>query len=437
MIISNNNQKYLSLEKKYLKYETKNMTPNIRIKWKKAYDYKIVDSENKKYIDFTSGVFASSVGYNNTHLKKIIKEAMDKGFNHSYHYYNEYREKYVSKLIKFINSPKLKKCFLTSAGTEATETAIKLARIYGSSINKNKLGIITIKGNWHGRTMGSQMLAGKNEASKWIGFFDKNIYQIDFPYPWTKKSSDKNFFKNSLKKTFKKNFNFKNKVSMIMLETFQGWGAVFYPKVYVKMIESFCLKNNILLCFDEMQSGFARTGKKFGFEHYNVKPDMICCGKGMGSGFSLSGVIASNKIFNNKNISGLSSTHSSNPISCAAGIGTIDIITKKKLVKNSMIKGKILHKNLSDIAKKNKKIVLDCLGEGLIASIIFKNYKNLSGKNIADKVSQKCLKKGLLVCNTGRESIKLGPPLIIDSKAIHQASKIMSDSIRETLNEIS
>ena len=161
MIISNNNQKYLSLEKKHLKYETKNMTPNIRIKWKKAYDYKIVDSENKKYIDFTSGVFTSSIGYNNTHLKKIIKKAMDKGFNHSYHYYNEYREKYVSKLIKFINSPKLKKCFLTSAGTEATETAIKLARIYGSSINKNKLGIITIKGNWHGRTMGSQMLAGK------------------------------------------------------------------------------------------------------------------------------------------------------------------------------------------------------------------------------------------------------------------------------------
>ena len=85
-----------------------------------------------------------------------------------------------------------------------------------------------------------------------------------------------------------------------MLETFQGWGAVFYPKNYVKNIEKFCKKNNIILCFDEMQSGFARTGKKFGFEHYNVKPDMICCGKGMGSGFPLSGVIASKKIFSNK-----------------------------------------------------------------------------------------------------------------------------------------
>ena len=280
------------------------------------------------------------------------------------------------------------------------------------------------------------MLAGNNEASKWIGFFDKNIYQINFPYPWIEKTKDSSFFDNSLKKTFKKNFKFKNKISMIMLETFQGWGAVFYPKNYVKTIEQFCKKNKILLCFDEMQSGFSRTGKKFGFEHYGVKPDMICCGKGMGSGFSLSGVIASNQIFNNKNITGLSSTHSSNPISCAAGIATIDIIEKRKLTKNSMYQGKLLHKNLKKISNYNKEIILDCLGHGLIASIIFKNYKKFTGKVIADLVSKRCLKKGLLVCNTGRESIKLGPPLIINSQGVNKATKIISDSIEEIFNEI-
>ena len=220
-----------------------------------------------------------------------------------------------------------------------------------------------------------------------------------------------------------------------MLETFQGWGAIFYPKNYVKNIEKFCKKNNIILCFDEMQSGFARTGKKFGFEHYNVKPDMICCGKGMGSGFPLSGVIASKKIFSNKKIFGLSSTHSANPISCAAGIATIDIINKKKLVSNSMRQGKILHKNLSKIVLRYNKILNTNLGQGLIASLIFKNYKNYSGKYFADKVSQKCLEKGLLVCNTGRESIKLGPPLIINSKAINKASRIIFQSIEETFHE--
>ena len=436
MIISNNNKKYVRLERKHLQFETSNMTPNIKIKWKKAEGFYVIDQENKKYIDFTSGIFASSIGYNNQLLKKMVKQAIDKGFNHSYNFYNDYREKYISKLIKFINSPKLKKCFLTSAGTEATESAIKLSRIYGSSVNKEKIGIISIRGNWHGRTMGSQMLSGKNAASQWIGFFDKNMHQINFPYPWHKNSNDKSFFDHSLKKSFKKNFNFKKKITMIILETFQGWGAVFYPKDYVKQIEKFCLKNNILLCFDEMQSGFARTGKKFGFEHYNVNPDMICCGKGMGSGFSLSGIISSNKVFGNKNISGLSSTHSSNPISCAAGIATIDIINKKKLVDNSRIQGLRLHKNLKNIVAQHNQILLTSLGYGLIASLIFKNYKKYTGKYFADKVSLKCLNRGLLVCNTGRESIKLGPPLIINNSAINKATKILSDSIQEAFNEV-
>ena len=190
---------------------------------------------------------------------------------------------------------------------------------------------------------------------------------------------------------------------MIILETFQGWGAIFYPKIYVKEIEKFCKKNNILLCFDEMQSGFARTGKKFGYHHYDVNPDMICCGKGMGAGFSLSGVIGSNKVFQNKNIKGLSSTHSANPISCAAGLATIEEIEKLSLVKNSKLQGNLLHKNLTLMKKKFNQIIFDCLGKGLIASVIFKKYNKFSGKEIADKVSLKCLKKGLLVCNTGRE----------------------------------
>ena len=89
------------------------MTPNIMIKWKKADKINIVDTENKKYIDFTSGIFTSSIGYNNDYLKKAVKQAVDKGFNHTYHYYNNYRELYVSKLIKFVNSQKLKKCFFS------------------------------------------------------------------------------------------------------------------------------------------------------------------------------------------------------------------------------------------------------------------------------------------------------------------------------------
>ena len=207
------NSEFKKAEKKYLKYETQNMSPKIKIKWKKANSYYIYDHKDKKFIDFTSGIFASSLGYKNKNLNDKIKKVLKNGFSHNYNFYNDYREKYNSKLIKFINSKKLKKCFLTSAGTEATETALKLARIYGSSINKKKLGVISIKGNWHGRTLGSQMLSGKNKDSSWVGYYDKYMNQIEFPYPWVNGSEKKNFFINSLKRVYKKNYSFKKNIN--------------------------------------------------------------------------------------------------------------------------------------------------------------------------------------------------------------------------------
>ena len=113
MIISTNNKKYLRIDKNFKKYEVFNMSPNIKIKWKKAKDSFIFDDEKKKYIDFTSGIFTSNIGYGNNYFKKNIIKALSKGFNHSYTYYNDFREQYIKKLIEFINSPKLKKCFFS------------------------------------------------------------------------------------------------------------------------------------------------------------------------------------------------------------------------------------------------------------------------------------------------------------------------------------
>ena len=423
------NSKYKKIQKIFTKYETSNMTPNIKIHWKEAKGFFLKDIYGKKFIDFTSGIFTSAIGYNNKYFEKQITKALKSGFYHSYNYYNSYREKYISKLIKFVNSPKIEKCFLLSSGTEATEAAMKFARTYGSTINKNKKGIICISGNWHGRTVGSALLSGNNKQTKWIGYTDKKINHLDWPYPWLNIKDNKKFFYNSIKKIFGKNYNFKKNTCLFMLETFQGWGAIFYPKNYIKEVEKFCKKNNIVLCFDEIQAGFGRTGKKFGFEHYGVNPDLICCGKGMGSGFPLSGVLGSKKIIENKNVSGMSSTHSGNPISCAAGIATIDIIKKNNLISNSRKLGDILHVNLNKMKNLNKNLIKETQGHGLIGAIIFKDYKKYPSKKIADIFSQLCTDKGLLICNTGRESVKLGPPLIINKKGLLKSINILFECL--------
>ena len=383
------------------KYEPPSMVPPIKIYWKKSKDYFVWDENNKKFIDFTSTIFVTNIGHSNKRFKKKIIEVLNSSLSHSYVYYNKFRQEYISKLIKFVNRKKLNKCFFASAGTESTEVALKLMRLNGLKKNYKKKGIICLKGNWHGRTMGAQLMSDSKEQSRWITTKDKNIYHLDFPYPWKEGFDKSDFFNKSLHKRFKENFNFKKNIAGIMIEAFQGWGSLFYPQNYINNLVKFAKKNDILISIDEMQSGFSRTGKNFAFEHYKFTPDIVCCGKGMGSGMPLSGVITSSKLINLPNAN-LQSTHSANPLACAAGSVTIDEIKRLNLTKRAKILGKTFEKNLQNIEKKYPKCIELVTNKGLIGAIIFKSFLGFKAKEISSRVSSKCLKKGLLVVATNR-----------------------------------
>jgi len=431
MIIPKKNYKNLI---KYSKYEINSMQPKILTGWKKAKDCHVWDFSNHKLIDFTSSIFVSNIGHSNSEFKKRIIKTLNSPISHSYNYFNYPRAEYTKSLIKFVNNKKLNKCYLLSSGTEALEATIKLMRLHGqrSKFSKEKNGIISIKGNWHGRTMGAQMLGGKTLQSSWIGFHDKNMFHLNFPYPWeTSSKHSKKFFENSLKKCFKKKFNFKKRITGFILEAFQGWGAFFYPIEYIEAIKKFCKKNKILIAIDEMQSGFGRTGYKFLYEYYKLDPDIVCCGKAMGSGLPISGVISSSKIMNIPKIGDMSSTHSANPLVCSAGLATLEVIKKKKLVYRSKKLGMLFKKQLEKIQYSFPNLIKMINCKGLIAAIIFKDLKKIKGKEIADAVTINCYENGLLVVNTGRESIKLGPPLTISSKLLLKSTEIIFNQIQK------
>ncbi len=417
------------------KYESKSMLGQMPIVWEKAYDEFII-SENKKYLDFTSTIFVSNIGHSNKNLIKKVKKTLSTPLLHTYAYLNPIRSEYLKKLI-FFSKPYFQKAYLVSAGTESTEAALKMMRMYGAKKNKKKIGIICFEGNWHGRTMGAQLMSGNKEQKSWVGFDDPNIHHIKFPYPEkVNEMNCENFLQKEISRLLKKKkINLKKNIAGFMLETFQGWGAIFYPVKFVKLIEKVCKENDILLCFDEMQAGFGRTGKKFGFEHYKVKPDLICVGKGMGSGFPLAGVIGKKKVLDIPEVGSMSSTHSSNPIACSAGLATIEELENKDLVNKTKILGKIFFKKLNDLKRKYPNQIFAINGKGLIAAIIFKEPNSKKLINLANKICELCLKNRLLVVKTGRESIKLGPPLIISKKNLLKGLDIIDKSISETLTK--
>ena len=309
---------------------------------------------------------------------------------------------------------------------------MKLMKMHGKNHGKRKNLVLAISGNWHGRTLGAQVLSSNPSQREWISSPDTETVHIPFPYSEKLETSPEEFLMNSLEELKRAGVDIKNDICGIMLETFQGWGAYFYPKPYVRELRRICDDHNILLAFDEMQAGFGRTGKNFGYEHYGVKADLLCCGKGMGGGLPISGVIGTAEVMDLPDEGNMSSTHSGNPLLCAVGEAVLEELSVNQLVAQAEKKGRLLHSELNALANEFPDEIQQINGIGMIAAVIFN--KRFAGPNNATQVSQlaeKCFQKGLLVVHTGRESIKIGPPLTISEDAISEGIQVLREAMIE------
>lgn len=418
------------------KYESRSMQGQMPIVWDRAEDFTVYDKSGNRWIDFTSTIFVTNVGHANKRVLDAMREVLDRPLLHTYAYTNELRVEYIKRLIEF-SGGQFEKAFLMSAGTEATEAGLKLMRLHGQKNGKRRGGIICLEGNYHGRTMGAHMMSNHIAENDWVGYQDPNIHHIRFPYPWKLDGkSGADFLDSEMESLAKTGIDVGSDICGVMLETYQGWGAVFYPKEFVQGIECICQENGILLAFDEMQAGFARTGKRFGYEHYQVKPDLICCGKGMGGGVPISGVLGSATIMDLPEVGEMSSTHSANPLVCAAALATLSEIEDRKLVDEAARKGILFFERLNKIKEKYPENVSTVCGNGLVAALIFKNPQTGQPDTILpSKLSEKCMQKGVLVVHTGRESIKLAPPLTITDDALNEGIEVIEESLDEILKE--
>lgn len=417
------------------KYESISMHGQMPVVWDRAEGFHVYDAWGNKWLDFTSTIFVANAGHGNPRIINALRKVLEKPLLHTYTYCSKERAEYLKYLIEN-TPPQFEKAFLLSAGTEATECALKLMRISGWKNGKKRPGIISFEGNWHGRTMGSQMMGYNPIQKEWIGYLDPNIFHLPFPYPWRQeavKDPEKYFIKNMAAMLKEKGLSPDNDLCGFMLETYQGWGAIFYPIEFVRAVEKFAREYGMLLTFDEMQSGFGRTGKLFGYMHYGVDPDIICCGKGASSSLPLSIVLGSREIMDLCEIGSMSSTHSANPMACAAGKANLESLLEDGLIENSRILGEIFIARLNEIKKRFPDHISFVSGKGLVAAIIFNNSQNGPLTLLCNNICESAMRRGLLVVHTGRESIKLAPPLTITEDALLEGTRVLEDAIAECI----
>ncbi len=425
------------LEKMY-KLESRSMHGQMPVIWNTAEGVQVCDPWGNKWLDFTSTIFVTNAGHGNKRIRDSLTKVINKPLLHTYTYANMERIKFLEYLNE--KTPKqFEKAFFLSAGTETTEIALKLMRMNGQKINPKKNGILCFEGNWHGRTLGAQMM-GHNKAQKdWIGFEEPFIHHLPFPYEWRDNAikNPKEYFLSNLEALLaEKKLNADEDLCGIMLETFQGWGAVFYPKEFVQAVVEFAHSHNMLVAFDEMQSGFGRTGELFGYMNYEVEPDILCCGKGASSSMPLSIVLGSAEVMDLPDIGSMSSTHSANPMACAAGHANLQALYDDGMIENSKTLGKVFHVELSRIMDRFSEHIGYVNGIGLLAGVIFVDKDRTPLSHICDAVAELCMQRGLLVVHTGRESIKLAPPLCIEEEAMMEGLDVFEQAISDVIESL-
>ena len=413
------------------KYEPVSMQGQPLVVWDRAEGVNVYDRFGNKWLDWSSGVLVTNAGHGRKEIVNAVVRQARHGMLHNYCFASEIRSLLVEKLVKL--APKaIDKSFLLTTGSETTEVAIKLARTHGRKVGgKRKIGIVSFVNAFHGRTMGAQMIGGIPSLKEWIVNLDKDMVQVPFPDGyWNEDTSFEGFLK-----ALKKQKKTPAQVAGVITETYQGGGADFAPSAYMKKLRAWCTKNRIVLICDEVQAGFGRTGKMWGFENYGIIPDLICCGKGITSSLPLSAVLGKKKFLDIYGPAEMTSTHTGSPIPAVAAMASIDLIVKEKLPRNAARMGKVLMQGLRKLAKKYSDVVGCVHGKGLVAGMhIVKKGKKQKDGELAWEIVRACVEKGLLMFSpVGASTIKIAPPLIITKEQVEEGLDVLDEAFAEVL----
>ncbi len=363
----------------------------------------VKDSKGKEYLDFIAGIAVNTLGYNHPQFNAAICKQIEEIIHFSNLFYNSEQIKLADKLVSNSN---FDKAFFCNSGTESVEAALKLAKLYGKKNKNGAWKIISMKQSFHGRTSGSLSLTGQN---KYQEFFLPLLPGISF--------AEFNNFENLKTKI-------DSETCAIILEPIQGEGGINPAEIdFLKKVRKICTEKNIVLIFDEVQSGIGRTGFLFAHEHYKVYPDIICLAKGLGGGLPIGAILSTEK-FNLFQPGDHAATFGGNPLVCAGANAVLHELIDNKLIQHVKKTCIYLYKKL-DKLKSKIEIIKDLRGIGLMLGL------ELS-VNATDIIS-KCRENGLLLVSAGQNVIRFVPPLIVTEEEIDKAVNILELSIEELM----
>jgi len=358
------------------------------------------DSEGKKYLDFFPGWAVSGLGHCHPMVVQAIKEQAGKLIHIANNHYHPWQGALAKRLSELSFGGKV---FFCNSGAEANESAIKLARLYGR--NTGRYGIISMENSFHGRTLATVTMTGQPKYSKPFEPLPPGFSYVPF-----------NDF-DALKKTVGA------QTVAVIIEPVQGEGGInVADREYLKKVKELCKKNDLLLIFDEVQTGFGRTGNVFAYQHFGVVPDIMTLAKTLGGGFPIGAMIAEKEIADLMVPGTHASTFGGSPLACAACLAVLDAIEKEKLIDNVAKQGGYLRNRLVELKDKYA-AVKKIKGLGVMLAIEL----DREGAGLVEI----CTKKGLLINCTHGNVIRIMPSVAVTVQEIDEGIAILDAAISE------
>ncbi len=366
---------------------------------------RVWDEDGNEYIDALAGIAVNSVGHCHPDVVAAVQDQASKLMHISNFYYSEPLGKLSERLTKLAG---MNRAFFCSSGVEAVEAAVKLARRYGNLHGKSG-SIISMENCFHGRSIGAIAL-GKEKYRQGFEPMPGRISRAVF---------------NDLESVKRK---MDDETVAVILEPVQGEGGVRpADPEFLKGVRKLCDRHKALLIFDEIQCGVGRTGKMFAWEHYGVKPDVICLAKALGGGFPIGATLATEKAASNLDYGIHGTTYGGNPLACAAALATLDVMEREQLPEAAAEKGDYLMMKVRERTK-GWNSVKEVRGLGLMVGVEL----NFEGADVVTSM----MKKGVLSNCASDTVMRLVPPLNISRGDLDRVIDALTDSIREVASNV-
>ncbi len=415
-------------------HEPLSMSGQPAILWESAQGCAVKDRWGNQWLDWSSGVLVTNAGHGRKEIVDAIVKQATSPLLHNYCFPNEPRAELAKYLTEIAPAP-LKKCFLLTTGAETTECAIKLAKTHGLKVGGAKKDVIvTFEHAFHGRTMGSQLAGGIPALKTWMGNREHGDFvQVPFPGDWRLKPEQQTFA--AFEKALAAKGVTPEHIAGVMSETYQGGSVGFLPVEFAQALRKWTTQHSIVMICDEVQAGFGRCGTLFGFEHYGIVPDLMCCGKGISSSLPISCVLGKPEIMDLYGPGEMTSTHSGNPICSAAALANVKLIVNEKLAENAAARGEEMLTGLDKIRSKHSDRLAVVKGKGLVAGVhcVVKGTTD-PDPELAFNVVERAIEKGLLLFGpVGFKggTIKICPPLVITREQVADGLVALGEAVDE------